>query len=119
MKKDIQSRDDIELLVNKFYEKVKADAVIGPLFSKVNWDKHLPVMYQFWDNAIFFSGGYTGNPLQTHQNIHKMFPFTKDHFDVWLQLFTSTVDEFFAGEKAALAKQRAISIATVMQIKIC
>ena len=40
MKKDIETRDDIELLVNSFYEKVKADPVIGHIFTdvfKVNW----------------------------------------------------------------------------------
>jgi len=118
MKKDIESLNDIEVLVNNFYKKVKADATIGPLFSNINWEKHLPVMYQFWENAIFFSGGYNGNPLKTHQHIHQAFPLSKQHFDVWLTLFTSTVDELFSGEKAELAKQRAVSIATVMQIKI-
>jgi hemoglobin len=118
MRKDIKSRKDIETLVNSFYEKVKADALIGPIFCRIDWEKHLPVMYQFWDNAIFYSGGYNGNPLKTHQNLHHVFPLTKQHFDIWIHLFISTVDELFSGEKAELAKQRAISIATVMQIKI-
>lgn len=118
MKKDIEAFNDIELLVNNFYAKVKADNFIGPLFSNINWEKHLPIMYQFWDNAIFYSGGYNGNPLKTHQHLHRLFPLNKQHFDVWIHLFTSTVDELFSGEKAELAKQRAISIATVMQIKI-
>lgn len=118
MKKDLESLNDIEILVNDFYKKVKTDPTIGPLFTNINWDRHLPVMYQFWDNAIFFSGGYNGNPLKTHQHLHQVFPLSKQHFDVWLSLFTSTVDELFSGEKAELAKQRATSIATVMQIKI-
>ncbi len=118
MKKDITSRNNIETLVNCFYDKVKADDIIGPIFSNINWERHLPIMYQFWENAIFYSGGYNGNPLKTHQNLHKIFPLNQHHFEVWIQLFTSTVDELFSGEKAELAKQRAISIATVMQIKI-
>jgi hemoglobin len=119
MKRDIETTADIEMLVNEFYEKVKADATIGPFFQHVNWQEHLPVMYQFWQNAIFYSGGYNGNPLKTHQGLHKAFPLSKEHFEVWINLFTGTVDELYEGEKAALAKQRAISIATVMQIKIC
>ncbi len=118
MKKDIKSRKDIETLVNSFYEKVKEDDVIGPVFSNIKWETHLPVMYQFWENAIFYSGGYNGNPLKTHQHINQVFPLTAQHFEVWIKLFTSTVDALFSGEKAELAKQRAISIATVMQIKI-
>lgn len=105
--------------MNCFYNKVKQHPALRPFFAKVNWESHLPLMYNFWENAIFYSGGYTGNPLKTHEHIHHSFPFSKDHFDAWLQLFISTVDEMYAGEKAALAKQRAISIATVMQIKIC
>jgi hemoglobin len=121
MKGDIESKKDIEVLVNTFYEKVKADPLIGYIFNdvrKVNWDKHLPVMYDFWDNAIFYSGGYTGNPLKTHEQLHAFCHLDTKHFDRWTELFTSTVDELFEGDKAGLAKQRARSIAAVMQIKI-
>jgi hemoglobin len=121
MKRDIESKKDIEVLVNTFYEKVKADPLIGYIFNdvrKVNWDKHLPVMYDFWDNAIFYSGGYTGNPLKTHEQLHAFCHLDTKHFDRWTELFTSTVDELFEGDKAGLAKQRARSIAAVMQIKI-
>jgi hemoglobin len=118
MKRDIVTRQDIELLVNTFYVAVKADKVIGHLFSGVDWEKHLPVMYDFWDNAIFFSGGYLGNPLNVHKKLHSFAQLTAAHFAEWTKLFTTTVDELFEGEKATLAKQRANSIATVMQIKI-
>jgi hemoglobin len=121
MKRDIESKKDIEVLVNTFYEKVKADPLIGYIFNdvrKVNWDKHLPVMYDFWDNAIFYSGGYTGNPLKTHEQLHAFCHLDTKHFDRWTELFTSTVDELFEGDKAGLTKQRARSIAAVMQIKI-
>ncbi len=121
MKHDIRTRQDIELLVNTFYEKVKSDSVIGYIFNdvrKVNWDAHLPVMYQFWDNAIFYSGGYYGNPLKMHQSLHSSVQLKAEHFERWTNLFIQTVDELFAGEKAEVAKQRAISIATVMELKI-
>lgn len=122
MKKDIESRADIELLVNAFYSKVKTDEVIGFIFNdlvKVNWEKHLPVMVNFWDNALFYSGSYSGNPMNFHQNIHKsVIPLTVAHFEQWINLFLSTVDELFEGEKATLIKQRAVSISTIMQIKI-
>lgn len=121
MKKDIENRKDIQLLVNSFYEKVKADPVIGYIFNdivKVNWERHLPVMYDFWENSLFFTGNYSGNPLDSHKRLHKIVSLNAKHFDQWNKLFCLTVDELFEGAKASLAKQRAYSISTVMKIKI-
>lgn len=121
MKKDIETREDIELLVRRFYEKVVADPVIGHIFTdvaQVNWEKHLPVMFDFWENLLFFTGGYSGNPMQQHKALHGRFPLSEEHFKRWLSLFVSTADELFEGEKTELAKQRAMSIATMMQVKI-
>lgn len=121
MKKDIEGRPDIELLVNTFYEKVRNNSSIAHFFKdvvNVNWDKHLPNMYNFWENVLFYSGSYDGNPMRVHKTINSRHNFSEDDFKVWLELFTSTVDELFEGEKAALAKQRAYSIATVMRLKI-
>jgi hemoglobin len=121
MKTDIANRTDIETLVNTFYEKVKADDILGPIFNvliPVNWEVHLPVMYQFWENAIFYTGGYTGNPMGLHEHIHKKIGLEPAQFDRWIELFNQTVDELFEGEKASLAKQRAFSIAKVMELKI-
>lgn len=121
MKKDIENKKDIEKLVNSFYDKVKQDALIGFIFTdivRVNWERHLPVMYDFWENSLFYTGNYIGNPMEIHRHLHKLIPLTAEYFARWTDLFTSTVDELFAGEKATLAKQRAISIAAVMQFKI-
>ncbi len=121
MKTDIANRQHIEQLINSFYDKVKVDAVIGYFFTEVipvNWEKHLPVMYDFWENVVFYTGNYEGNPMQQHQQLHKKSPMRMEHFQRWLLLFAETVDELYKGEKAELIKQRAASIATVMQIKI-
>jgi hemoglobin len=121
MKKDIATKADIELLVNSFYDKVKIDPVIGYIFTdivKVNWQKHLPVMYTFWENALFYTGSYTGNPMELHKHLNKVIPLKAELFRQWNKLFIATVDSLFSGEKALLAKQRAISISNVMQIKI-
>jgi hemoglobin len=121
MKKDIETKEDIILLVNTFYEKVKVDKIIGYIFTdvvKMNWEKHMPKMYSFWENTLFYTGTYEGNPMELHKHLHNVIPLTKTHFTQWTTLFTNTVDELFEGKNATLAKQRAISIATVMQIKI-
>jgi len=121
MKKDIENRNDIELLINSFYNKVKKDTTIGYIFNdvaKVNWEAHLPVMHDFWETVIFSKSTYEGNPMVVHQYLHERTPLNSDHFKQWLHLFTTTVDELFEGKNAGLAKQRAAGIAAVMQIKI-
>ncbi len=121
MKPDIRNRDDIELLVNSFYEKVKRDEVIGFIFNdvaRVNWEKHLPVMYDFWENIVFQTGNYAGNPMNIHVHLNRLVQFTKEHFKRWLQLFDSTTDELFTGKKATLIKERAQSIAEIIEAKI-
>ncbi|HEX6914453.1 MAG TPA: group III truncated hemoglobin [Chitinophagaceae bacterium] len=121
MKTDIRNRQDIEQLVNTFYDKVKENQVIGHFFTdvvKVDWDKHLPKMYEFWQGIVFGSSSFSGNPIQTHKAVHALQAFSKADFDEWLRLFRETVDQLFEGEKAEGIKQRAASIATVMQLKV-
>jgi hemoglobin len=112
--KDIVSRQDIELLVDRFYEKVQADKELAPLFIHVNWEKHLPLMYSFWSSMILGEQSYRGNPFQRHAAL----PLHSVHFKQWITLFNETVDEYFAGEKAEEIKTRAGSIAGVFQHKM-
>jgi len=121
MKMDIKDRKDIELLINSFYDKVKQDTIIGFFFTEVvqvNWEKHLPIMYDFWENIVFQTGSYNGNPMDKHLELNKKSLITMEHFQRWVLLFNETVEELFSGAKAEFIKQRALSIATVMQIKI-
>lgn len=121
MRNDISSRADIQLLIDSFYQKVRQDEVIGYIFNdiaKVDWPHHLPRMYDFWEDIAFQKNLFTGNPMTVHLQLHQKEPFQTAHFDRWLELFLSTVDELFDGERAELVKQRARSIATIMQIKI-
>lgn len=118
MKNDIENKNDIKLLVNTFYEDVKVDELIGPFFNKIDWDKHIPIMCKFWENVLFYTGNYTGNPMLRHKLIHENMPMNEEQFIRWIDLFKSAVDELFIGEKAELMKQRANSIASIMQLKI-
>lgn len=121
MKTDIRNREDIAELVNAFYEKVKQDDLIGFLFNdvaRVNWEKHLPIMYDFWEGVLFQSGHYAGNPMTAHMHLNEKSPLKAEHFSRWKELFLQTINERFEGEIAELARQRAVSIATVMQIKV-
>ena len=77
MKKDIETGSDIKWLIDHFYEKVKTDPVIGYIFTremKVNWDKHLPVMYNFWENALFYTGSTQETPWRYTSEFMNVFP---------------------------------------------
>jgi hemoglobin len=113
-KLDITSRTDIEKLVNSFYAKVQSDDLLAPVFSHLDWPKHLPNMYNFWAFALLGESGYKSNMVQKHFGL----PIQPTHFERWLALFTSTVDENFSGEKAEEAKSRAYSMAVVIQVKM-
>lgn len=121
LKKDIENREDIELLVNTFYGKVKQDGVIGYLFThvaKLDFERHLPVMYNFWETTLLGKLSYKGNPMTVHIQLDKKESLTAAHFDRWVELFTETVDEHFAGEHASEAKNRARQIAHLMRFKM-
>lgn len=121
MKKDISTREDLRLLVTQFYDKLLADPSISYIFTevvKIDLAAHLPILVDFWEMVLFQSDTYRKNALQIHIDLHKKSPFSKEHFNTWLLYFKQTIDELFEGEKAFMAKERAISIATVMQIKM-
>lgn len=109
--RDIANRHDIQILVDNFYEKVKVDDLLGPVFAGLNWPHHLPIMYNFWSSMLLGDQSYRGNPFEKHVHL----AITRDHFARWLQLFKETVDEFFKGEKAEEVKMRADSIAGIFQ----
>lgn len=107
-------------MVNTFYDKVQKDATLNHVFNsvaKLNWDAHLPKMYDFWESVIFGSALYKGNPLAHHQQLHAKYNLTKQMFDTWVDLFLTTVDEHFEGTNATKAKQSARSIAMILQTK--
>jgi hemoglobin len=121
MKPDISNRNDIELLINTFYQKVQNNDILGYIFSdiaKVNWEAHLPTMYAFWASVLLDERSYTGNPMTKHIALSKITNLTSLEFTEWLKIFKATVDGLFEGTKADEAKFRAENIANLMQYKI-
>lgn len=115
---DLTTRADIERLVDTFYDRIRADALLGPIFdgvAQVDWSVHLPLMYSFWETVLFGVPGFKGNPLATHIALGTKTPLTSREFNHWVALFHQTVDELFDGVVAADAKHRAVQIATTMQ----
>ncbi len=115
--KPIATREEIKILVDSFYDKVKLDSLIGPIFNdtaKVNWDEHLPRLYNFWEDLLLGTNNYNGRPFPPHISLNlKM-----EHFERWLQLFFITVDENFIGLKAEEAKSRALRIAKNFSVNL-
>jgi hemoglobin len=117
MKKDISTEDDIQLMVNTFYDKVNKDPLLSPVFNdfaNVDWPHHLPKMYQFWNFIILGIPGYKGQPFPVHVKL----PVTTEHFERWLELFKSNIEEHFSGSNADMAKEKASNIAGVFQYKM-
>ncbi len=121
-KQDIKSRADIFLLVSTFYDKVRQDVVLGPIFNTTikDWDAHLDQLTTFWESSLFLKTKYLGNPLEAHVRVDKAFNHSigAKHFGLWLNLWFSTIDALFEGERAEQAKRRAQKMSTFMQIHI-
>jgi hemoglobin len=118
---DIQSRADIELLMNTFYDKVKKDNTIGYIFNevaRVDWDHHIPIICDFWETILLGATSYRNNAMGVHYALNRKEPFQKKHFDRWLSLFNETIDSLFSGTIATMAKKRAQSIASLMLFKM-
>lgn len=108
--KRIETRKDIIQIVDFFYEKVRKDELIGPIFNdvaQVNWDEHLPKLYNFWEDLLLGTESYRGRPFPPHISLN----LKPEHFERWLYLFTKTIDENFNGLKAEEMKARAQRIA--------
>lgn len=114
---DITCRQNIELLVNEFYNEVRKDATIGPVFDGIigeNWDTHLPKMYKFWSSMLLNENSYNGNPMAEHVKINQNSPFNEGMFDIWFTIWTATVNKYFQGPTADETIMRAKAIKQMM-----
>jgi hemoglobin len=118
---DIASKTDIEKIMSHFYDKLLSDPAIGYIFTdvaKIDLEKHLPHIVAFWQQNILHTGTYGKNVLKIHIDLNDKVTLNATHFKTWLGHFNDTIDAHFTGENAELMKTRALSIATVMQIKL-
>ena len=120
---DIETREDIELLIGRFYEKMLDDMVIGFIFTdiaKLNLEEHKSIICDFWETVLFNRPAYKRGPevMRVHHELNKKIALKKGHFTRWLYLFSTTIDELFEGERAERAKERANSIASLMQKRL-
>lgn len=121
MKNDITSKEDIKRFVDAFYAKMPADDLVGKVFMEVmqvDFSKHLPKMYDFWEMLLFQGTSYQGAPMRPHLQINQIHPITPAHFERWLGMFRETVRDLFEGPKAEEAITKAENIASTWAYKL-
>ena len=121
-KPDIKNRQDINQLVNRFYKKIRKDAILGPIFNAIieDWEAHLELLTDFWESQLLTKRTYLGNPIAVHNEVDDKMnhTITSEHFGLWLNMWFSTIDELFEGETAWVAKNRAQKMSTMLFLKI-
>lgn len=114
---DIETREDIERLVEAFYTGAMVDPVLGPIFTdvaKLDLEEHMPIMTDFWENILFDARRYPGGMMMKHIMLHQKTTLEPHHFQRWLDYWVTTVDELFEGERAVIAKVHASRVANMM-----
>ena len=111
---DITTYADVEQLLRIFYQKLLKDELLAPHFAGINLEAHMPRIIAFWAFILIDQEGYKGNVFDKHKHLD----IGEAHFTRWVKLFSKTVDELFAGEKANLAKQRAMLLGHTFQSKM-
>ncbi len=117
MKNDIKNITDVKLLVNNFYDKIRQDELLKDIFNtKIDdrWPQHLEKMYTFWQTVLLEEHTYYGSPFVPHADL----PVELHHFQRWLVLFNTTVDDLFEGDKAERAKWQGQRMAEIFHSKI-
>lgn len=122
MKSDISTRENIKLIITKFYDKLLVDEKMMPFFKEIvqknQLEHHLEIIMDFWNDILFDTNVYQGNVMQKHLNKDAFVKFQKEHFAIWVSYFSETIDTYFEGNNAQIMKTRAASIATVMKLKM-
>jgi hemoglobin len=106
----------IERLVRAFYERVRRDPLIGPIFeSKVDdWERHIGKLCAFWSSVALMSGRYHGQPMVAHLPL----PVDTPEFDRWLEIFAETARDVCPPSASAHFLERAHRIADSLEMGI-
>jgi hemoglobin len=108
------SEERIQMLVDRFYERIRADEILGPVFARAignDWEPHLQTMRAFWSSLMLASGQYKGNPMVTHLLLPRL---GAQHFERWLGIWKQTTAELFPEPVAAIFVRKAESMADRM-----
>jgi hemoglobin len=106
----------ISKLIRAFYDRVRTDPVIGPVFNARihDWEPHLLRITDFWSAVMLRSGRYQGQPMRLHLPL----PIDATHFDRWLELFATTARELCSAAVADEFVQRARTIGRSLEMGV-
>ncbi len=119
MKQDDQIDEAaLERLIPAFYDRVRADADIGPLFNAAvhDWANHLEKLVAFWSSVMLTSGRYKGSPVAKH--LKHQAAITPAMFDRWLAIWADTTNELLAPAAATALQAKAARIAESLQLAL-
>ncbi len=114
---DIKHVEDVSNLVHTFYNRIREDELLGPIFNtrlENRWEEHLEKMVRFWQTILLGEHTYHGYPFHPHATM----PISELHFSHWVKTFTQTVDDLFEGPIADEAKNRGQLMAKIFLHKI-
>jgi hemoglobin len=96
---ELLDESSIASLIDRFYEKVRLDPLLGPVFNAIvhDWDEHKLLLTSFWASVALRAGSYRGNPMAAH----RPHPIRAEHFSHWLALWQETTHEVLNDESAA------------------
>lgn len=118
MKYETINRESIAKLMELFYEKVRKDKDLSPIFNtfvgtgEEEWAAHKAKIANFWRGMLLGEGDYNGQPLKKHLDLP---PFPQEFFDIWLKLFEESLNMLYNEEMKNVILQRANMIATHFQ----
>ena len=118
---DIQDRADCERLVRAFYGRALTDPVLGFIFvdvARLDLEAHVPRITAFWETILLGAQSYGGGAFRPHALLNVKVRLRAGHFERWLWLWRTTVDELFAGERAELAKTHADRVARAFHARL-
>lgn len=106
----------IQSLVHGFYDRVRDDPLLGPVFEAriSDWPPHLARMCAFWSSVVLMTGRYRGRPMQAHAPL----PIAGIHFDRWLSLFEATARDICPPRAAEVFIEKAQMIAQSLELGI-
>jgi hemoglobin len=110
---DLDSHDAIVQMVDLFYFRIMNNELLAPYFRNLNWIHHKERMVSFWSFILLHKAGYTRNVYDAHKDLD----ITHVHFDMWLTVFTETVNAHFTGPMADAAIERARVLALTFSAK--
>ncbi|MFC0314651.1 group III truncated hemoglobin [Gordonia phosphorivorans] len=116
-RRDLADRADVVEVLGDFYHRAFADDLLGPVFvdvAQMDLSQHLPAITDFWCKAVLKEGEYRNNVFEPHRLLHQLAHLEPKHFERWLSLWHTTIDDRHRGPKADLAKLQGARIAYSM-----